>query len=174
MTMSTSEDLDRLAEAVLDACSSRGKRLATIESCTGGLIAALLTSVPGSSRVFDRGFITYSNDAKHELVGVPNQLVEKHGAVSEQVAEAMALGGLENSKADFALSVTGIAGPGGGTTEKPVGLVYIGCAARMQPTPRVTVSRFEFSDSNRNEIRNLSARAALEMLMSLHFREHGS
>jgi len=116
------------AEALLAACRSRGVLLATAESCTGGLIAAALTAIAGSSDVVDRGFVTYSNAAKHEMVGVPMALIEAHGAVSEPVALAMAEGALNRSRASIAVSVTGVAGPGGGSWDKPVGLVCFGLA----------------------------------------------
>lgn len=121
-----------LAEAarLLEACRSRGLRLATAESCTGGMIAAALTAVPGSSDVVDRGFVTYSNAAKTDMLGVPAGLILSAGAVSEAVAARMASGTLQNSLADLAISVTGIAGPGGGTIEKPVGTVWFGMARR--------------------------------------------
>jgi nicotinamide-nucleotide amidase len=118
------------AVEVLDACRKAGLKLATVESCTGGLIAATLTEIAGSSDVVERGFVTYSNEAKNELVGVPMDLIAKHGAVSEEVARAMAQGGLARSRADIAISVTGIAGPGGATATKPVGLVHLACARR--------------------------------------------
>ena len=118
------------AASLLDACRARGVRLATAESCTGGVIAAALTAIAGSSDVVDRGFVTYSNVAKTELVGVPTELIARHGAVSEDVARAMAAGALARSHASIAVSVTGIAGPGGGNAEKPVGLVCFGLAQR--------------------------------------------
>ncbi len=118
------------AGAVLAAFRERGWMLATAESCTGGLIAAALTAVAGSSDVVDRGFVTYSNAAKTDMLGVPAVAIEEHGAVSEVVARAMAEGALARSAATVAVSVTGIAGPGGGTAEKPVGLVWFGCAVR--------------------------------------------
>ena len=102
--------------------------MATAESCTGGLIAAALTAIPGSSDVVDRGFVTYSNEAKNEMIGVPMPLIQAHGAVSEEVARAMATGALARSRAAIAVSVTGVAGPGGGSLEKPVGLVCFGLA----------------------------------------------
>lgn len=107
--------------------------LATAESCTGGLIAAALTAIAGSSDVVDRGFVTYSNDAKHQMIGVPMELIEAHGAVSEEVARAMADGALARSRAAIAIAVTGVAGPGGGSAEKPVGLVCFGLAHTGQP-----------------------------------------
>ena len=118
------------AEAVLAACRAAGVMVATAESCTGGLIAAALTAIAGSSEVVDRGFVTYSNAAKTDLLGVPAPLIAAAGAVSEAVARAMAEGALRHAAAGLAVSVTGIAGPGGGSAEKPVGLVWFGCAGR--------------------------------------------
>ena len=123
-----SDQTPRDAEALLAACRARGIRLATAESCTGGLIAAALTASAGASDVVDRGFVTYSNEAKHQMIGVPMELIEAHGAVSEEVARAMATGALERSRAGIAVSVTGLAGPGGGSVDKPVGLVCFGLA----------------------------------------------
>lgn len=122
------------AESLLADLREKMLRVATAESCTGGLVAGTLTAIAGSSDVFERGWVTYSNEAKEEDLGVPMELIEAHGAVSEQVARAMAEGALENSPADIAISVTGIAGPGGGSTDKPVGTVWFGCARRGQPT----------------------------------------
>lgn len=122
------------AESLLDACRAKGVMLATAESCTGGLIAAALTAIAGSSDVVDRGFVTYSNDAKHRMLGVPFELIAAHGAVSEPVARAMAEGALRNSAAQIAVSVTGVAGPSGGSVEKPVGLVWLGLACAGRPT----------------------------------------
>src|SRR5512132_1377049 len=116
-----------LAAAIIGRCRARGLRVVTAESCTGGLISACLTAIAGSSTVFDRGFITYSNDAKMELLGVPGDLLIRSGAVDEAVVRAMAEGAVRASGADLAVAVTGIAGPDGGTVHKPVGLVY--CAA---------------------------------------------
>jgi nicotinamide-nucleotide amidase len=118
------------ASAVLAACRAAGLKLATAESCTGGMVAAALTDIAGSSDVVERGFITYSNTAKSELLGVPPALIEADGAVSASVAEAMALGTLAHAPVDLAVSITGIAGPGGGTATKPVGLVFLGIARR--------------------------------------------
>ncbi len=118
------------AEALLALCRTRGVTLATAESCTGGLIAASLTAIAGSSDVVDRGFVTYSNAAKTELLGVPASLIETRGAVSQEVAEKMAEGAITRSRADIAVSVTGVAGPGGGSNAKPVGLVWFGLAQR--------------------------------------------
>jgi len=116
------------AEALLAACRAKGVMVATAESCTGGLIAAALTAIAGSSDVVDRGFVTYSNEAKNELIGVPLYLIAQHGAVSEPVAAAMAQGALSHSRSAIAVAVTGVAGPGGGTEAKPVGLVCFGLA----------------------------------------------
>jgi nicotinamide-nucleotide amidase len=121
------------AASLLESCRARRVTLATAESCTGGLIAAVLTAIAGSSDVLDRGFVTYSNEAKTDLVGVPMELIANHGAVSEEVARAMADGALVRSHADIAVSVTGVAGPGGGSAEKPVGLVWFGLAQRTRP-----------------------------------------
>jgi nicotinamide-nucleotide amidase len=118
------------AAILLDSLRARGLRVATAESCTGGLIAAALTHVPGSSDVVDRGFVTYSNAAKTEMLDVPADLIARVGAVSEAVAGRMAEGAIRHSVADIAVAVTGIAGPGGGTAEKPVGLVWFGCLKR--------------------------------------------
>jgi nicotinamide-nucleotide amidase len=148
-----SEDFDKLAgEAaeLLNACRAQGVLLATAESCTGGLIAAILTDVAGSSDVFERGFVTYSNAAKTEALGVPAELIDRHGAVSEEVARAMALGALRNSKADLAVSVTGVAGPGGGSAAKPVGLVHFGAARRDR---NAIHSEKRFGDIGRRAIR---------------------
>jgi nicotinamide-nucleotide amidase len=119
-----------LAEAVLAWCRARGWRIATAESCTGGLVAAALTSIAGSSDVVERGFVTYSNNAKVDLLGVPEETIAAHGAVSEEVCAAMAIGAVARAGVELAVSVTGIAGPGGGTPEKPVGLVFVGTATQ--------------------------------------------
>lgn len=119
-----------LAEAVLAACRARGWRVATAESCTGGLVAAALTAIAGSSDVVERGFVTYSNEAKAELLGVPPATIAAHGAVSAETAAAMAQGALVRAPVELAVSVIGVAGPGGGSTEKPVGLVIFGLARR--------------------------------------------
>ena len=121
------------AESLLAACRAGDIMLATAESCTGGLIAAALTAIAGSSDVVDRGFVTYSNDAKNQMIGVPMPLIEAHGAVSEPVAAAMAEGALARSRAAIAIAVTGVAGPSGGSAEKPVGLVWFGLARTGAP-----------------------------------------
>lgn len=136
------------------------KKLVTAESCTGGLISALMTELAGSSKIFERGYITYSNAAKQTLLGVPLSILETQGAVSEVCAEAMARGALLNSRADIAVSVTGIAGPGGATPVKPVGLVYIGLASEEKSK----AYEFRFSGS-RSDIRAASCREAFRILI---------
>jgi nicotinamide-nucleotide amidase len=152
------ETLD-LAERVLATCRARGLKLATAESCTGGLIAAALTHIAGSSDVFERGFVTYSNEAKSESLGVPPDLIAQHGAVSEPVAQAMAAGALKFSRAGLAISVTGIAGPGGGSPEKPVGLVWFGFATRAG----ACTARSQIFSGNRAEIRAQAVQFALKL-----------
>jgi nicotinamide-nucleotide amidase len=122
--------LAELAAAVLTTCEAVGLHVVTAESCTGGLVAGCLTEIAGSSRVVERGFVTYSNEAKTELLDVPAELIAQHGAVSAEVAEAMTVGALSHSRADLAVAVTGVAGPDGGTPAKPVGLVYVASARR--------------------------------------------
>ena len=128
MSALVSGEMRARAAEIVARCRAAGLRVATVESCTGGLVAAALTAVPGASDVLERGFVTYSNDAKSDLVGVPPALIARHGAVSAEVARVMAEGGLTRSRADIAVAVTGIAGPGGATATKPVGLVHFACA----------------------------------------------
>jgi nicotinamide-nucleotide amidase len=149
-----------LAEAVLAACRTRGWHLATAESCTGGLVAAALTAIAGASEVFERGFVTYSNAAKTELLGVPAETIAAHGTVSAETAAAMARGAVARTPADLAVSITGIAGPGGGTPQKPVGLVYLG-AARRDGACRVERRVFP---GDRTAIREAALLEALQML----------
>jgi nicotinamide-nucleotide amidase len=153
------EPLPALARATLARLESAGLRLATAESCTGGLIAGCLTAIPGSSAVVERGFVTYSNEAKTDMLGVPADLIGRVGAVSAEVAEAMATGALDHSRADIAVSVTGIAGPDGGTPTKPVGLVYLGVARRGGS---VRHERHIFS-GDRDGIRQAAVVRALEL-----------
>jgi nicotinamide-nucleotide amidase len=152
--------LTRDAADLLDACRQAGVRVATAESCTGGLIAAALTAIAGSSDVVERGFVTYSNAAKTELLGVAVALIERHGAVSEAVALAMAEGALARSHADIAVSVTGIAGPGGATGTKPVGLVHLGCARRG----RTTLLEQRVFPGDRSAVRERSVALAFELI----------
>ena len=159
-----SADFDSLvkeAAELLDASRSRGLKIATAESCTGGLIAAILTEVPGSSDVFERGFVTYSNESKTEQLGVPAELIAQHGAVSEEVARAMAAGALKHSRADIAVAVTGVAGPGGGTTAKPVGLVHL-VAARHGGS--MEHKEIRLGDIGRGRIRLETVSQALAMV----------
>jgi nicotinamide-nucleotide amidase len=151
------------AKNLLDAARAKGLRVATAESCTGGLVAAALTEIPGSSDVFERGFVTYSNEAKRGMLGIPWPLIELHGAVSAEVARAMALGAIDQSLADIAVAVTGVAGPGGGSAEKPVGLVHFACARRGG---EVTHVERRFGPQPRAEIRVASVAQALNMLTS--------
>jgi len=152
------------AKRVLELCRARGLRVATAESCTGGLVAAALTEIAGSSDVVDRGFVTYSNEAKAELLGVPYSTLKRFGAVSAQTAKAMAAGALKNSYADIAVSITGIAGPGGGTRQKPVGLVHFAAARRGG---RIIARKKLFGAVGRSRVRQLSVLQALEMLEAL-------
>lgn len=137
--------------------------VASAESCTGGMIAAALTDVPGSSAVVERGFVTYTNEAKQEMLGVPKSIIEKHGAVSAQVARAMASGAVKNSRADIAVSVTGIAGPTGGTPRKPVGLVWFGLADEHGVA---RVERRVFANGSRSFVRAKATETALHLLLT--------
>jgi len=162
--MAEFKDLLAPAAELIARCKDLGLRIATAESCTGGLVAGALTGIPGSSAVVDRGFVTYANAAKVELLGVPEALIAAHGAVSEPVAIAMAEGALARSAADLTVAVTGITGPGGGSAEKPVGLVHFAAARKGGPT-RHHVHSFE--DLGRDSIRYASVREALALLMAM-------
>jgi nicotinamide-nucleotide amidase len=155
-------DREELARQVLAACEERGIMLATAESCTGGMIAAALTDIAGSSTVVDRGFVTYSNEAKMEMLGVRPETLGAYGAVSRETAREMAAGALGRSRAGIAVSVTGIAGPGGGSAEKPVGLVWFGLA--MKDRPPLAEHRL-FGDRSRAFIREESVKAALSLVL---------
>lgn len=156
------EEIEILARAAVTTAIERGVMIATAESCTGGLVAAALTAIAGSSAVVDRGFITYSNEAKHEMLGVPMDLILAHGAVSEPVARAMCEGAVTNSRATLAVSITGIAGPGGGSAEKPVGLVHFGVA----DAGRTDHQQHRFGDIGREDVRLASVEVALTMLLA--------
>jgi nicotinamide-nucleotide amidase len=156
------EEIETLARAVIAAAVDRGVMIATAESCTGGLAAAALTAVAGSSAVVDRGFVTYSNAAKHEMLGVPMDLIAAHGAVSEPVARAMCEGAAARSGARLAVSITGIAGPGGGSADKPVGLVHFGAADAAGTDHQQRL----FGDVGREAVRLASVKVALEMLLA--------
>jgi nicotinamide-nucleotide amidase len=151
------------AEKLLADARGKSLKIATAESCTGGLIAGLLTEIAGSSDVFERGFVPYSNQAKEEMLGVPGALIRQHGAVSEAVARAMAEGVIRNSAAQLTVAVTGIAGPGGGSADKPVGLVHI-AAARGET---VLHRECRFGDIGRSEVRLATVAASLELLSEL-------
>jgi nicotinamide-nucleotide amidase len=153
--------LSEIAEKVLKAFKAKGKMLATAESCTGGMVAAALTDIAGSSAVVERGFVTYSNRAKAQLLGIDPALIEAKGAVSKEVAEAMARGALTNSATDVAVAITGIAGPGGGSPEKPVGLVWFGLAAAGQPT----TAEHEVFAGDRAAVRRQATEKALALLL---------
>ena len=156
-------DVIELAEAVVDAARDRRWRIVTAESCTGGLVAAALTEVPGSSAVLDRGLVTYSNGAKQTLLGVPAHMIADRGAVSEPVARRMAEGALSAASAELAVAITGVAGPGGGTAQKPVGLVHFATAVLG------TVSRNHvesYGDLGRTQVRLAATRTALELVLA--------
>ena len=150
------------AEAVIDALRKKSWKLATAESCTGGMVAAAITDIAGSSDVFDCGFVTYSNDAKSKMLGVPAAMIAQHGAVSELVARAMAEGAIKNSTADVAVAITGIAGPGGGSAAKPVGLVHFACTTESK-TSHLEV---RFGDLGRAGIRQAAVREALQLVLA--------
>ena len=156
------QDIQDLAAEVLQSARRAGLMLVTAESCTGGLVAGALTAIAGSSDVVDRGFVTYSNAAKSQMLGAPSALIAEHGAVSAQVAAAMAVGALSASGADLAVSVTGIAGPGGGSPQKPVGLVYFAAARAGGP---ILARQRLFGDIGREAVRLMSVRAALELML---------
>lgn len=160
------EDIVRLATQVVEANREAGRRIAVAESCTGGLVAAALTDIPGSSDVFDFSIVSYSNRAKLENLGVSNDLVETFGAVSIAVVWAMARGAIERSDADVSVAISGIAGPGGGTEKKPVGTVVFAYARRGADPEQVVAERRNFDpDSGRDAIRLEATRCALELLL---------
>jgi nicotinamide-nucleotide amidase len=159
-----STELLARAEKLLADARAKGLKIATAESCTGGLVAGLLTEIPGSSDVIERGFVTYSNQAKEEMLGVPAALLRQHGAVSEPVARVMAEGAIRNSTAQLSVAITGIAGPGGGSDDKPVGLVHIAAARAGEATLH---RECRFGDIGRGDVRLKSVEVALQMLQSL-------
>lgn len=161
-------DVLELAKHVLDASRQNGMKITTAESCTGGLIAASLTAIAGSSDVFERGFVTYSNTAKSEMLGVPASLIVEQGAVSGAVACAMAQGAIENSNADIAVSCTGIAGPDGGTEQKPVGTVHLALAQKSPDGIKTEHMACDFGEQSRHMIQLLTLKTALELLVKSH------
>jgi nicotinamide-nucleotide amidase len=152
------------AAQVLDLCRARGLKVATAESCTGGLVAGALTEIAGSSDVVDRGFVTYSNEAKEAMLGVPSATLKRHGAVSAETAAAMASGALKNSLANIVVAITGIAGPGGGSQQKPVGLVHFAAASR---NGRLIARERQYGDIGRESVREQSVAEALDLLEAL-------
>ncbi len=157
----TAAGLRAAAKRVLDLCRARDLKIAMAESCTGGLVAATLTEIAGASDAVDCGFITYSNAAKQAILGVPAATLERHGAVSEETAAAMAAGALKRSDADLAVAITGIAGPGGGSRQKPVGLVYFAAASR---DGRHLQRRRLFGKVGRRRVRRRAVAEALDLL----------
>lgn len=160
--MNTDAEIDELATQVLVACRARSWMAATAESCTGGMVAAALTAIAGSSDVVERGFVTYSNAAKTEMLGVPAGLITAHGAVSWQVADAMAKGAIARSRAGVAVSITGIAGPGGGSAAKPVGLVHMASATR---DGEIKLLERRYGEIGRRAIRHAAAMDALTLIL---------
>jgi nicotinamide-nucleotide amidase len=154
-------DLIEKTERLLAICRATKLKLASAESCTGGLVGGLITAIAGSSDVFERGFITYSNEAKRDCLGVPEAMLRTYGAVSEEVARAMAEGALAHSEADIAVAITGIAGPGGGSRDKPVGLVHFACGRSGGVITRTE----KFGDRGRAEVRLVSVVTAIDLLM---------
>lgn len=163
--MSIDPELVALAQKVVEANRVAGRRIATAESCTGGLVAAALTEIPGASDVVDRAFVTYSNEAKTEMLGVSDDILTTLGAVSEATAWAMAQGALSKSHADVAVAISGIAGPGGGTEKKPVGTVVFARAIKDQTVGPVVADTHHFGDLGRTEIRRQAALVALRLLL---------
>lgn len=157
-------DIEKLARRVVEANAAAGRKIALAESCTGGLVAAAITEIPGSSAVLDRGFVTYSNEAKIESLGVSPDIIETFGAVSIACVWAMAQGALKQSKADVAVAISGIAGPGGGTALKPVGTVVFARATRGDDSKPEGELKF-FAEMNRAEVRRQAALCALELLL---------
>lgn len=158
------EDILALAQTIVTNFTAKGRMVATAESCTGGLIAGALTEIPGSSAVVDRGFVTYTNSAKMEMLGVQEQTLVRFGAVSKETALQMVHGALFRSHADLAVAVTGIAGPGGGSAEKPVGLVHLAAKAR---NGALIHHEMRYGDIGRDKVRLATVKTALEMLIAL-------
>lgn len=157
------ERLRNLAMLILDDAEQARLKIATAESCTGGLLAALFTEIPGSSSVFERGFVTYSNRAKEEMLGIPGDALADYGAVSEPVARMMAEGALGNSRANISVGITGVAGPGGGTKMKPVGTVHIACARENRA---IIHEHLQLGEISRDAIRMASVETALNLIQA--------
>lgn len=160
----TLKDIFSEAQKLINLATEKHMTIATAESCTGGLIGAAITSIPGSSTPFKGGIIAYDNKVKNKLLNVPAGMIQKHGAVSREVARAMALGGIDVLNVDMAISVTGIAGPGGGSAEKPVGTVWIGLAHKEGNKVEATAKRYNFGDIGRNKVRDVTCHEALKAL----------
>lgn len=156
------QEITRLADEIVELLRQRGQSLATAESCTGGLIAGAITAIPGSSQMFFGGYVTYANEAKVRMLGVGTATLDRHGAVSEQTVREMAEGARTAAGTDWAISVSGVAGPGGGSQEKPVGLVYFGLARAEGTTHR----RVEFGDVGRSRVRQKAVGTALSMVLA--------
>lgn len=157
-------DIEALAQRIVSDFTLRQWMIATAESCTGGLIAGALTEIPGSSAVVDRGFVTYTNEAKRQMIGVTTETLDRHGAVSKEMALEMALGALDHSRAALAVAVTGIAGPGGGSEHKPVGLVHLAAKSR---SGTLFHKEMRYGDIGRTQIRLATVTTALEMLLEI-------
>ena len=157
------KDINLLAKEIVTKCSVLNKKLTIAESCTGGMIASYITSVSGSSNIFDRGFVTYSNEAKIDLLNVKKATLKNHGAVSFETAIEMVEGAINNSIASVAISITGVAGPKGGTKEKPVGLVYIG----IKKNSKTIVKKYLFKNKKRNSIQKTTVKEALKLILSI-------
>jgi len=162
--MTDSATIHARAESIIQQCLAHGLKVATAESCTGGLVSGALTGISGSSGVVDRGFVTYSNEAKSDLLGVDSALIARDGAVSESVARAMAEGALVHSLADIAVAITGIAGPGGGSDTKPVGLVHFACARKGLPTLH---RERRFGEIGRDQVRAAAVMQALDLISEI-------
>lgn len=157
-------DIEEAASGIVADFTARKLMIATVESCTAGLIAGAITEIAGSSNVFERGFITYSNEAKQQMIGVSSETLKAHGAVSRPTAIEMAEGAISNSAATISVAVTGIAGPGGGSDEKPVGLVHLAAARKGHETLH---REMRYGDIGRSEVRLATVRTALEMLVEI-------
>lgn len=158
------DDIVEAGKRLLGICKRKNLLIATAESCTAGLVSGTLTEIPGVSSILDRGYVTYSNEAKHEMLGVPRDILDKHGAVSRETAEAMVRGVLGRSRVHLAVSITGIAGPDGGTKEKPVGLVHFASASR---TGKLVHAEKRYGDIGRDKVRKESVLQAFRMLHDL-------
>ena len=160
----TLKDIFSEARKLINLATEKRITIATAESCTGGLIGAAITSIPGSSGPFKGGIIAYDNKVKSKLLNVPTDMIQKYGAVSHDVARAMALGGINALNVDMVVSVTGVAGPGGGSIEKPIGTVWIGLACKVGNNLEATARRYNFGDIGRNKVRDITCHEALKTL----------